>query len=639
MPRRPRRRPPRSPSPPAPRDRPPADARAARRDRGALLTIAAPASARSADITAADVALRLAPNGDLLVTERLTFEYDGHFEGSYRDIHLLPRGAISDVSVSQDGQRFSPGGNTALGSDDRPGVFGTVDMGSAYRVVWHYRATDEQRATTVSYRVRDAVVAYDDVLDIGWAVWGSQWDFDLDHLTASFTNPALDPGDPLYRVWGHPRDVEGTTARGEGEATLSAEDVDSGTAVELRVTMPRDPARSYPGARVASGEGLPTILAEEQALDDDFNSPRNQFKRFVAKHAFLLALAIALFAWLLVGLLAWLARERDAGVPEYLPEPPDDATPAVAYALAHEGDHSTDTVLATLLDLVDRGYYDTAQTTTDEEKLDLSLEQKAERPNEELTVYEQDVLAFFDQVLDGKRLALSDMKRSDPEALGGLARALGADDREARRGRRGHARLGSQPQLGPLADRARELGADRGGGPVRARRGGAWFIAGAIGFVNLVGLSALPATRFKRVDSGHVERAEQWQAFAHWTEDFPRLSDDPPATLELWKRILVYGVAFGTAKRMISSGRIPEPVVAEASGGSHGAPTRSSAASAAPPSTAPASAPGSRARSRRRARRAAVAAAFPVAVAVGSRAAAAAARGERPPLDPRPWPS
>ena len=333
--------------------------------------------------------------------------------------------------------------------------------------------------------------------------------------------------------------------------------------------MPRDPARSYPGARVASGEGLPTILAEEQALDDDFNSPLNQFKRFVAKHAFLLALAIALFAWLLVGLLAWLARERDAGVPEYLPEPPDDATPAVAYALAHEGDHSTDTVLATLLDLVDRGYYDTAQTTTDEEKLDLSLEQKAERPNEELTVYEQDVLAFFDQVLDGKRLALSDMRDQIPkhsEVWRGRWERMTEKLDAAGEGMLGWDRnlnwarwlivLASSALIGVVVLFA--LAEEE-----------PWFIAGAIGFVNLVGLSALPATRFKRVDSGHVERAEQWQAFAHWTEDFPRLSDDPPATLELWKRILVYGVAFGTAKRMISSGRIPEPVVAEASGGSH----------------------------------------------------------------------
>jgi uncharacterized membrane protein len=73
-------------------------------------------------------------------------------------------------------------------------------------------------------------------------------------------------------------------------------------------------------------------------------------------------------------------------------------------------------------------------------------------------------------------------------------------------------------------------------------------------------LAALPDTWFKRIDRAYVDRCASWRAFAHWTEDFPRLKDDPPATLDLWKRILVYGVAFGTADRMIESGRIPAPV-------------------------------------------------------------------------------
>jgi uncharacterized membrane protein len=85
----------------------------------------------------------------------------------------------------------------------------------------------------------------------------------------------------------------------------------------------------------------------------------------------------------------------------------------------------------------------------------------------------------------------------------------------------------------------------------------------------VIGIASLSATRFKRLDAGHFERTAGWQAFERWTKDFPRLSDDPPATLELWKRILVYGVAFGTAERMIESGRIPEPVVADASTGHH----------------------------------------------------------------------
>ncbi len=539
------------------------------------LLLAAPAFGRSADIKGADVALRLAPDGSLLVTERLTFDYDGHFEGSYRDIVLLHDERITDVTLSQDGRRFEPGGNTALGSHDRPAVYGTEEFGDTFRIVWHYRATDEQRTTEIGYRVIDAVVAYDDVLDIGWGVWGDQWDFDLDSLTASFANPALDPDDPLYRVWGHVVNVDeaeridGETVRGAGKATLEAENVDSGSGVELRVTMPRDPARNYPAARHESGEGLPEILAFEQGLTDDFNSTWNRFKRFAAKHAFVLSLGIAAIAWLITLLLAWLARERDTGVPEYLPEPPDDADPAVAYGLAHEGGNSTNTVLATLLDLVDRGYYETSQATTEDEKLDLALKQKADRPTDALTEYEQDVLAFFDQLLDGKQIAMSDMKDEIPQHS------------EVWRGRweRMTEKL-DEAETGELAwDRnlnwARwltALAATLAFGLVillALSESEGWIGASIVAFVTVIGILALSATRFKRLAADRVERTARWRAFAHWTEDFPRLADDPPATLELWKRILVYGVAFGTAERMIESGRIPAPVVTDASTGGH----------------------------------------------------------------------
>jgi uncharacterized membrane protein len=539
------------------------------------LGLAAPASAKTADITDADVALRLAPDGSLLITERLTFDYEGHFEGSYRDIVLRHDERITDVTLSQNGRSFEPGGNTTLGSHDRPGVFGTEEFGDTYRIVWHYRATDEERTTEISYRVADAVVAWDDVLDIGWGVWGDQWEFDLDHLTASFTNPALDPDDPLYRVWGHvvntdeAERIDGETDRAAGKATLEADDVDSGAGVELRVTMPRDPGRGYPAARHESGEGLPGILAFEEDLTEDFNSPWNRFKRFVSKHAFVASLGIAAVAWLLALLLAGLARERRSSVPEYLPEPPDDARPAVAYGLAREGGNSPNTVLATLLDLVDRGYYETSQATTEDEKLDLALKQKADRPAGELTDYEQDVLAFFDQLLDGKQVAMSAMKDEIPEhseVWRGRWERMTEKLDEAETGElvwdrnlnwaRWLVVLGSIVAFGLVILIA--LAESKG-----------WFGASIVAFVSVVGIMSLSATRFKRLDAAHGERTARWRAFEHWTADFPRLKDDPPATLELWKRILVYGVAFGTAERMIESGRIPAPVVADATGGNH----------------------------------------------------------------------
>ena len=73
-----------------------------------------------------------------------------------------------------------------------------------------------------------------------------------------------------------------------------------------------------------------------------------------------------------------------------------------------------------------------------------------------------------------------------------------------------------------------------------------------------------PSNWLRRLDPTARERNERWTAFKRWTEDFPRLDDDPPATLKLWRRILVYAVAFGTAERVAKSGRIPAPVAAEA---------------------------------------------------------------------------
>ena len=336
--------------------------------------------------------------------------------------------------------------------------------------------------------------------------------------------------------------------------------------------MPRDPAAALSGGpRTGDGEGLPAILAYEQALDDDFNSPWNRFKRFVADARAAGLAGIAALAWPLVLLLCVArprARRRRPRVPARAAR--RRARPALAYGLAHEGGDSTNTVLATLLDLVDRGYYETSEATTDDEKLDLALKQKADRPADELTGYEQEVLAFFDQLLDGEQVAMSEMKDEIPQHS------------EVWRGR--------WERMTEKLDEAEEgeLAWDRNLNWARWLTAAGAAVAFAVvillalseseGWLGAVdrrlpdrssGSWRCPATRFKRLDADHVERTARWQAFARWTEDFPRLSDDPPATLELWKRILVYGVAFGTAERMIASGRIPAPVVADASTGTH----------------------------------------------------------------------
>ena len=172
------------------------------------------------------------------------------------------------------------------------------------------------------------------------------------------------------------------------------------------------------------------------------------------------------------------------------------------------------------------------------------------------------MLEFFDQLLDGERVAISEMKDKVPEHSevwrGRWERMTekldAADERRSSPGTATYAcdqarRRRWWPPCCSGSWSSATSRSTRSGSPPRP--------CGAVTLIAILAVARRSAC--ERLDPEHRERAARWQSFERWTEDFPRLSDDPPATLALWKRILVYGVAFGTADRMISSGRIPEP--------------------------------------------------------------------------------
>src|SRR6185503_4432585 len=51
----------------------------------------------------------------------------------------------------------------------------------------------------------------------------------------------------------------------------------------------------------------------------------------------------------------------------------------------------------------------------------------------------------------------------------------------------------------------------------------------------------------------------RWEAFRRYLTDFPRLQEAPPATLVLWERYLVYGIAFGIAERVLQGAQLYMP--------------------------------------------------------------------------------
>src|SRR5919202_5203926 len=105
----------------------------------------ADAQDKSFSLPWARVVADVQPDGSVLITENITYDFSGSFEGGYREIPLKEGMSVSDVSVSENGKQYAPGASAELGSSGAPGTYGTANLGDSYRIVWHYRATDEER--------------------------------------------------------------------------------------------------------------------------------------------------------------------------------------------------------------------------------------------------------------------------------------------------------------------------------------------------------------------------------------------------------------------------------------------------------------------------------------------------------------
>ncbi|MDH4308264.1 MAG: DUF2207 domain-containing protein, partial [Acidimicrobiia bacterium] len=231
----------------------------------AVFIPAVPAQAKSFDLPEADVRVDIGPDGSLVITERISFAFDGNFSGAFRDIPLRAGESLTGVTVSEGEQRYQSGGCVELGCSSPPGTFGARDIGDRVRIVWHYSAFNETRTFTIRYTVTGVAKAYDDVVDVNWKVWGEEWEVDLVSLTASMALPGQ-AAEQDVRVWGHPASVRGTVDLGPDGVSprLEASLVPAGQFTEMRVVFPRSILSSTAGATVIEGAGLQDILAEEQ---------------------------------------------------------------------------------------------------------------------------------------------------------------------------------------------------------------------------------------------------------------------------------------------------------------------------------------------------------------------------------------
>jgi uncharacterized membrane protein len=240
----------------------------------AALATAAPAFGKSYRILQADEVFRIQPDGSVLATEELTFEFHGSFHGAYRLIPVAGTQRIDQVSVAENGFPYDAGADARVGSSGAPETYGVMNTEDLWmQVVWHFDAADANRTFTISYRMQGFVTAWDDVGNLYLQVWGDHWPVRVARLHARVLFPAgaAKSERKLLRVWGHPSSVHGTVRISSPAAvTLDATSVPAGQFVEVDTTFPRRLLAADGNFTQRTGDGLQQVVAREKRI---FASP------------------------------------------------------------------------------------------------------------------------------------------------------------------------------------------------------------------------------------------------------------------------------------------------------------------------------------------------------------------------------
>ncbi len=510
------------------------------------LTVVSPAAAKSFIFTRVAIDASAGRDGSLRVVEARTYRFDGSF--SWATYRLPLRGAtgIRDVSVADERGRYT------RSSSQQPGTFQVSQDGDAVAIRFAFRAADESRTFIISYVLDDVVTVHNDVAELYWKFIGTGWDRPSQDVRVSVRLPGHLPADQI-RVWGH-GPLHGEAVRTDGGAVLIVRNLPPSTMVEGRIVFPKE---VVPDARVRRpGAALSRILAEEGATAAQANRARALRRVLFGGVVLLPVLAIGLWVFLYLR----YGREPRPTPPEgYYRELPADYTPAELGALWRFGSVQPADFVATILDLIRRGYLKEETTTGQrflhhDELYTLTRSNKADG----LAPHESEALTilFGSGSTGGEQVTIDRRKGLPEEAKKRMAGRFSQWTHLV------SAAAGGRGFFDPTSMVMRWVALGVG---IAALAGGFWLAVmlgagGAPESVTAGGIATVVSGLVLTAGSGAVRRRSQrgaddlrrWQGFKRFLLDFSEMRRAEIPALTMWERYLVYAVPLGAADRVIA---------------------------------------------------------------------------------------
>lgn len=524
-----------------------------------------------------NVNIAINKDGSADYEERLTYNFDGQFNGVLRDVDFSLTKGLKDKKVyvleNDKLKELTLNSGNSLDSNANPGTYNYVEEGTLARFKIFESSQNQEKTFVIKYNLIDAVTKYTDTAEFNRKIIDTNWQTRLDNIKIKITLPQGATKEEL-KIFAHGPLIGDSAILDDTNVEFNVPTVSPGTFVETLVLFP---AKLVPtGGNIADKNALPGIMANEAKLADEANLEREQARKQVLDNSNMEQqqylnqvklrttgnpLAILLII-LWFPIIFYLYKKYDKELRhnfqgKYYRELPGEYTPAEMSVLMSFGKVNTRDIMATLMDLArkkklvispkkfsTKGLFGNKETT----KYMITLVEKPSTIT--LKKHEEFLINWFiGKIGNGEYVEFDEIK--DYVKKRGKALEFKADydkwDRLVR----------EEATKNNFFDTTSKKGNILG-----VVAGFAYLLIGAaftllmftpiavVCILEGVIISFYSFTIKRRTKYGNEQYA-MWQAFKNFLKDFSRLDKAEIPAIVLWEHYLVYAISLGVAKEVI----------------------------------------------------------------------------------------
>lgn len=494
-------------------------------------------------ITDYDATANVREDGKIDLTQRITYEFDGDFNGVYYDQNLAKVTDVSEleISITQNGQTTQ----LAESSTGKNNTFTQTKTADDLKLKVYHKINDDKMTVNYHYVLSGLITNYQDTVELNWKILGAGWDVRLHNVKVTIQLPQA-PIDDL-QAWTHgPLTGYTDVDRKQGKVTLTLDELDTDEMLETHMLFPTTvtPINS----QVSNEKAKEKIQRAEAKLADEANQKRQaeEQKAQVIKHIFsgiVFTLSLGF-----IGILVLNPGNKKTKLPplKHSYEIPKYA-PEVAFAVLNQTLPNDQAFSAHLLDLAGQEKLEIVEASGKKNYV-IKLKDKA--------LLEDGLLRFlFENVGNGTEFDLTSLKRIKNKRSRAKALSQKFEQWAKRVKRQADAynyidkktrawcitvMLGAFVNLGVLL-----LSGIIFSGMIR------WLCLG-LGIVIILLSAKYLLTHSSYTPTGEREIYEL-RCFKAMLKDVGRFDLREVGDIVLWEQIMPYAVAFGLAKKVIKA--------------------------------------------------------------------------------------